>query len=67
MITGDKDFGEMVFREKRPHHGIILLRLGNPSASRHIQAIDGLLKTHANTLIDRFVVVTDAGTRIVAA
>ncbi len=65
LITSDKDFGEMVFREQRPHHGVILLRLGNPSAIRHIHAIDELLKAHADSLADRFVVVTDAGVRIV--
>jgi predicted nuclease of predicted toxin-antitoxin system len=65
LITSDKDFGEMVFREKRCHHGIVLLRLGNPSASRHIQALDDLLKAHASALADHFVVVADAGVRIV--
>lgn len=27
FITNDKDFGEMVFRERRQHHGVIFLRL----------------------------------------
>jgi predicted nuclease of predicted toxin-antitoxin system len=27
VITNDKDFGTLVFREKRPHKGIIFLRL----------------------------------------
>ena len=33
LITTDKDFGEKVFREKRPHHGIILLRLQDERTS----------------------------------
>ena len=35
LITNDKDFGEKVYREKRPHRGIILLLcggFGKPSA-----------------------------------
>ncbi len=27
LITNDKDFGEKVYRDKKPHRGIILLRL----------------------------------------
>ena len=67
LITADKDFGEMVFRERRPHHGVILLRVGNPSADRHIHVIDELLKAQANALEDHFVVVSDAGIRIASA
>ncbi|PSP32727.1 MAG: hypothetical protein BRC57_14450, partial [Cyanobacteria bacterium QS_8_48_54] len=29
LITNDKDFGEKVYREQRPHKGVILLRLEN--------------------------------------
>ena len=65
VITSDKDFGDLIFRAKHPHRGVVLLRLANPSPTRHIQALDDLLKTHADSLLDRFVVVTDAGIRIV--
>ena len=27
LITNDKDFGEKVFRERRPHRGVIFMRL----------------------------------------
>ncbi len=26
LITNDKDFGEMIFRERREHHGVIFMR-----------------------------------------
>ena len=29
LITNDKDFGEMIFRGKIPHAGVVLLRLGD--------------------------------------
>lgn len=32
LITGDKDFGEMVFREHRSHEGVVLLRLSDERA-----------------------------------
>jgi predicted nuclease of predicted toxin-antitoxin system len=28
VLTCDKDFGELVFRQKRPSSGVILIRLG---------------------------------------
>lgn len=65
VVTADKDFGEMVFREGRPHRGVILLRFHDQSPPRHISALGELLQNHAASLPDRFVVVTDAGVRIV--
>jgi predicted nuclease of predicted toxin-antitoxin system len=32
LITNDKDFGEKVYRERKPHHGIIFLRLQDERA-----------------------------------
>ncbi len=32
LMTNDKDFGEKVYREKRPHKGIVLLRLEDERA-----------------------------------
>jgi predicted nuclease of predicted toxin-antitoxin system len=35
LLTDDKDFGELVVREGRAHHGVVLLRLhGLPPAER---------------------------------
>ena len=36
LITNDKDFGEKVFREHSPHHGIIVLRLQDERATNKI-------------------------------
>jgi predicted nuclease of predicted toxin-antitoxin system len=27
LITNDKDFGEKIYRERRPHQGVVFLRL----------------------------------------
>lgn len=64
LITSDKDFGELVFREKRPHHGVILLRLNDQSSANSIAAL-GRLFQQGHALIDQFVVVTEAGVRVV--
>jgi len=57
LITNDKDFGEKVYRERRPHRGIVLLRLENEHASNKINAIRRLLRDYAERLPNHFAVV----------
>jgi predicted nuclease of predicted toxin-antitoxin system len=66
LITNDKDFGEMVFRERRPHHGVIFLRLQDERAVSKIDAIRRLLESYADRLPDAFVVVTETQVRFAA-
>ena len=63
LITNDKDFGEKIFRERRPHHGVILLRLDNERSSNKIETLRRLLEAYTDQLTDRFVVVTEARVR----
>jgi predicted nuclease of predicted toxin-antitoxin system len=64
LITNDKDFGEKVFRERCPHHGVIFLRLQDERAAAKIEALRKLLQTYSDQLADNFVVVTEAKVRI---
>lgn len=63
LITNDKDFGEKVYRERYPHHGIVLLRLDDERAVCKIDALHRLLDDHADRLAEQFVVVTDTQVR----
>lgn len=63
IITSDKDFGEKVYREQWPHHGVVLLRLENERATNKIAIIQQLLENHQDRLADHFVVVTDSRVR----
>jgi predicted nuclease of predicted toxin-antitoxin system len=65
LVTGDKDFGELVFRDGRPHRGVLLLRLDDPQPVTWIAALQRVLASHADQLPARFVVVTDAAVRVV--
>jgi len=58
LITNDKDFGEKVYREKRPHHGLVLLRLDDERSAMKIAAIEKLLDAYSDRVADQFVVVT---------
>jgi predicted nuclease of predicted toxin-antitoxin system len=63
LITNDKDFGEKVYRERRPHRGVVFLRLEDERTAKKIDTIRRLLAGHADQLADRFVVVTETQVR----
>lgn len=63
LITNDKDFGEQVYRERKPHHGIVLLRLDDERAKSKIEVLKRLLHSHADRLPDQFTVVTEKSVR----
>lgn len=63
LITNDKDFGEKIYRDGRPHRGVVFLRLQDERAVRKIDAIRRLLMNYADQLADRFVVVTERQVR----
>lgn len=63
LVTNDKDFGEKVYRERRPHRGVIFMRLDDERAINKIQILGRLLELYADRLKDQFVVVTEAQVR----
>ena len=63
LITNDKDFGEKVYRERRPHRGVVFLRLEDERGAKKIDTIRRLLEGYADRLADRFVVVTETQVR----
>lgn len=64
LITKDKDFGELVFKEQRPHTGVILLRLGDDKPSTTIEAMRRLLTGYAPRLAGNFVVINNRRVRV---
>jgi predicted nuclease of predicted toxin-antitoxin system len=50
VVTNDKDFGDLVFRNGLPHAGILLLRLVNESAANRIAVVKSVLEGHAADL-----------------
>jgi len=64
LITNDKDFGEKVYRERHPHHGVIFLRLEDERAANKIEVLRKLIESHADNLKDQFVTVTESRVRV---
>lgn len=63
LVTCDKDFGDLAFRERRPHGGVVLLRLENYRPDTIVRVLGVLIDEYADHLAGRFVVVTDDDTR----
>lgn len=59
LITNDKDFGEKVFKERRRHRGVILLRLEDERPANEIEVLRRLLESYGERLSDNFVVATE--------
>jgi predicted nuclease of predicted toxin-antitoxin system len=64
LITNDKDFGEMIFREQRQHRGVVFLRLSDERAPNKIAVLQKLLERHANRIPGNFITVTETSIRI---
>lgn len=63
LITNDRDFGELIFREARPHAGVILLRLGNTDGEDKARRLEAVLSQHAQDL-GHFLVVGPQRVRV---
>jgi predicted nuclease of predicted toxin-antitoxin system len=65
LITADKDLAEIIFRRKKPHKGIILLRLEDEKPASQIAVLRQILESYSNRLANNFVVATEKTVRIV--
>lgn len=64
LITNDRDFGELIFRQHQPHTGIILFRLKNSKdIANKVYWLQTVLREHSQHLHE-YLVVTHHGVRI---
>lgn len=61
LLTIDKDFGELIVRQKEPSHGVILIRVDD--VRLHIQRIRQVIAIFGNQLFDHFTVIGQQKTR----
>lgn len=64
LITADKDFGEIVFRQRRFSAGVLLLRLAGVSPDSKAQRVRVILDKHGGSLAGAFSVLTPGSLRI---
>lgn len=63
VITMDKDFGELVYRSRRSHAGVLLLRLEAATGDDKVAVIRTLVE-YADELAGRFAVYQNGKLRI---
>ncbi|MBJ6108631.1 DUF5615 family PIN-like protein [Hymenobacter sp. BT523] len=64
VVTMDKDFGDLIFKEMRPHHGVLLLRLEEATGPERATVVRLILEQHAEELPGRFAVFQNERLRI---
>jgi predicted nuclease of predicted toxin-antitoxin system len=64
LITADKDFGELVFRQRRASGGVLLLRLAGLSEEEKSAAVLSVLSGHGSELVGAFSVLSPQRLRI---
>ena len=57
ILTFDKDFGELIYRQKMNTPGVILARIANNQSAK--ERILAFLKKHGDKLIGYFIVLTE--------
>jgi len=64
LMTRDKDFGELVYRDKMVHSGIILNRLHELNANRKSEIVVKVVEYFGEELIGSFTVIQPGKIRI---
>ena len=64
LITNDKDFGQMFFRDGRVHSGVILLQMEDERPKAKIAVLKSLLKNYPDRIEGQFLIVSEEIIRI---
>lgn len=63
LVTNDKGFGEMIYREGRSHKGVVLLRFEDERPSVKITTLGRLLLHYSDRLPGSYVVASEKRAR----
>ena len=64
LLTADKDFGELVFRQRRAHGGVTLLRLAGLPPSAKAETAAAVVRDRGSELAGAFCVISAGVVRI---
>ena len=64
LLTADKDFGELVFRQGRITAGVVLIRLSGLSAVTKAAIVSSVIRDHGAEIPQAFTVISPGMVRI---
>jgi len=64
LLTSDKDFGELVFRQRSLNRGVILMRLTGFSSLHQARIVFTAIERYYDELMGAFTVITPSSIRI---
>jgi predicted nuclease of predicted toxin-antitoxin system len=64
LVTEDKDFGELVYRQRLVHFGVVLVRLHGLSSGTKARMVSGAFARHGLEMADAFSVMSPGMVRI---
>jgi predicted nuclease of predicted toxin-antitoxin system len=64
LLTTDKDFGELVFRQQQVTAGVVLIRLSGLSVEAKQDLVSAASREHESELRDAFTVISPGTVRI---
>ena len=64
LLTADKDFGELVYRQRRLTEGVVLFRLAGLPPEKKAALIASAIRTHVDELSHAFTVISPGMVRI---
>jgi len=64
LLTADKDFGEVVWRQRHLTTGVVLIRLAGLPPARKAEIVSGVIREHGSELLQAFAVITPRAVRV---
>jgi predicted nuclease of predicted toxin-antitoxin system len=64
LLTADRDFGDLVFRQGRLTEGVVLIRLSGLHSTKKAELVSALINQHAKEIQQAFLVITPGSIRI---
>jgi predicted nuclease of predicted toxin-antitoxin system len=64
LVTEDKDFGELVYRQQLVHLGIVLIRLMGLASSTKADLVFKVFEKHGQEMSNAFTVIAPGALRI---
>jgi len=65
FVTNDKDFGDLIFLQKKLSVGTILFRLRGQKSQEKIKLMKKLLMGYRDKILNHYIVITKAKIRII--